>query len=256
MSYTHSWRRPQTVGVEKYRKIRKDFEKILPRFDCKLVDGMDKDTEFEILTNLICFKHDEDSEFSGGTFYFPRKIIRFIGSVRTDWSCKADNKDYNLVVQSVLLILKKHLGKRLTVTTEGRHHNWADCFTVCSDVLGYGAEYGIDNNGTLFKIDEDIPYYAPEREEKVKKIVAQMEDFVNTSNLDSRCQEFCQEMMRYHPGLKQNFTQLCLIWINELSKLDHDDPRMDVAVQVSKEICSKFKSFEGKLPYDFAFPKF
>jgi hypothetical protein len=65
-------------------------------------------------------------------------------------SCKTGFRPYDLAVQSVLLIVKHHLGDRIRVSSGGSDYHWKDARLLCYAYLGYPLnQYRIDRDAGL-----------------------------------------------------------------------------------------------------------
>jgi len=58
---------------------------------------------------------------------------------------KTAYKPYDLAVNCVLIIAKHHLGKQITVHSDGEIEQWQDSMQICQNVLGYGNEFEFDD---------------------------------------------------------------------------------------------------------------
>ena len=61
-----------------------------------------------------------------------------------------------------------------------------------------------------------------------------MSDFVNSFNCDYK--GFAKEMGVEHPTLQQNFTKLCVAWLQHLSSKEFYDLRNEASVNFAKSI--------------------
>ena len=73
----------------------------------------------------------------------------------------------------------------------------------------------------------------------IENIVTSISNFVNKYDYNEDRSLFCKRFSIEHRTLQQNFTKLCLAWINHLSNQDMYDPRNEASVKVCKEISEK-----------------
>ena len=55
----------------------------------------------------------------------------------------------NLAVCCCLIILKRHLGREITVTSDVEGDGWSRAAALCQDVLGYGGGAAVGDDGVL-----------------------------------------------------------------------------------------------------------
>lgn len=58
--------------------------------------------------------------------------------------CKTAFRPYDLAVTAALIIAKHHLGKELTVRSDGTAAQWFDGAMLCHSLLGYGLDFTLD----------------------------------------------------------------------------------------------------------------
>lgn len=59
--------------------------------------------------------------------------------------CKTAFKPYDLAVTAALVVLKKHLGDSIRISSDGEDCHWFDAKMVCQQELGYGMDFNLDN---------------------------------------------------------------------------------------------------------------
>lgn len=162
MGYRHSWSRPKSINRKLWRGIARDFEQVVPALakrgiplsDC-CSEGPACIGEVEVsftgkrerrrLDKIHPFLQrifqpdwkDYDWAELRGTggcdgFHFPRE---------SNWDggdCKTNRYNYELAVQSFLIIVKKHLEDDLAVWSDARRWWWHVPEDICQEVLGYG----------------------------------------------------------------------------------------------------------------------
>ncbi len=73
-----------------------------------------------------------------------------------------------------------------------------------------------------------------------KELVQEITDYLNTFN--SKEKEFCEAMSCEHRTLQQNFTRLCLQWIEHCASVDYrTDGRNEQSQKIARELLEGFK---------------
>ena len=83
---------------------------------------------------------------------------------------------------------------------------------------------------------------------QTKELVQDITDYLNTFN--SKEKEFCEEMSREHRTLQQNFTRLCLQWIEHCASPEY---RTDGRNEGSKEVSIRILELWGNRMKDMGF---
>ena len=73
-----------------------------------------------------------------------------------------------------------------------------------------------------------------------------MADYVN-GNYDKEA--FCTAMLDEHRTLQQNFTGLCVKWLETLAKYDRCDLRNEASVELAKLFVERINEYERYLPF-------
>ena len=63
------------------------------------------------------------------------------GDVLSRSFCKTEGAPYDICVKVALVILKHHLGDRITVASDADDRDWNDARHICQESLGYGADF-------------------------------------------------------------------------------------------------------------------
>ena len=58
--------------------------------------------------------------------------------------CKTVQMPYDLCVQAALIVLKHHLGRAITVSSDGDDADWEGARQACQKWLGYGEEFQLE----------------------------------------------------------------------------------------------------------------
>lgn len=74
-----------------------------------------------------------------------------------------------------------------------------------------------------------------------------MSDYVNTL-ASSNEKSFAGEMAREHRTLQQNFTRLCVAWLEHLASEDHYDLRNEASVKLAQQFVSQIPAEVRHLP--------
>lgn len=78
-----------------------------------------------------------------------------------------------------------------------------------------------------------------------KELVQDITDYLNSFN--NKGQEFCEEMSREHRTLQQNFTRLCLQWIEHCASVEYrTDGRNEGSQKIARELLEGFKEKQFK----------
>ena len=83
-----------------------------------------------------------------------------------------------------------------------------------------------------------------ERLEKLKKLVSNITDHVNSFNRDGN--SFNEIMSREHRTLQQSFTRLCFQWIEHVASEDYKtDGRNEWSKKISIELIEQFQKLDN-----------
>lgn len=80
--------------------------------------------------------------------------------------------------------------------------------------------------------------------EELAEVVA---DYVNGST--KIINEFTKKMLSEHPTLQQNFTRLCVAWLEALAKVEYCDLRNEASVELAKLFVETIPPEKRALPY-------
>lgn len=164
MGYWHSWRRPKEINLTLWRKIMGDFARIVPALEKRgvpLTEYGPPDTVASIREDAIRFHgkfqkrrrwdkihpflqkifQPDWSEYDWAELRGPGGCDSFHFARVSDWDgdcCKTNRYNYELAVQSLLIIAKRHLGDDLAVWSDARRWWWHVPEDICQEVLGYG----------------------------------------------------------------------------------------------------------------------
>ena len=81
--------------------------------------------------------------------------------------------------------------------------------------------------------------------EKAMEIADKLTTYLNNFNSQELNQDFCEAMLMQHRTLQQNFTGLCLAWIEFMGNNSQEFKRMftDPRNEFSNQICAKILGF-------------
>lgn len=156
MGYTHYWYRPQEIEIQAMHDILTDFDKVLPSIKkamahCNEEDGGgtlaggDGKGRPVMTHDEVCFNGRAGNAHE--TFSFPRVMqLRRSDSMSQDEGrhfefCKTAQKPYDIAVTAFLIIAKKHLGKKIKVSSDGNTVDWLEARSICQTALGYGGKF-------------------------------------------------------------------------------------------------------------------
>jgi len=81
---------------------------------------------------------------------------------------------------------------------------------------------------------------------QAKEVVTNVTDYLNS--FSNKNKDFIAEMSREHRTLQQNFTKLCMEWLEHCASNDyHFDGRNEASHKVSKEMVEGFQDAKGTL---------
>lgn len=141
MGWTHHWERDLGLPEEAFARAAEDCRKLFEALDIELAgfegDGDPVITKGKILFNGAGPKCCEP-------FCIERMESSSRGRDRLFGHCKTEHLSYDLCVQAALIILKYHLGRAITVSSDGTDNDWITAKEVCHKTLGYGNEFRLD----------------------------------------------------------------------------------------------------------------
>ena len=133
MGWTHYWNRESELPLDKFSDVTFDCRKVLESLDIPLAgiegSGSPKITDDEILFNGIANAGCEPFDFKRIQLAKPG------GDAVFDY-CKTEHMPYDLAVQCCLVILKFHLGKLITVSSDGKEEDWEKAKSIIQEILG------------------------------------------------------------------------------------------------------------------------
>ena len=81
---------------------------------------------------------------------------------------------------------------------------------------------------------------------QAKEVVNNVTDYLNS--FGNKNKEFIQEMNREHRTLQQNFTKLCMAWLENCASEEYRfDGRNEASHNVSKEMVEGFRDAKGTM---------
>jgi hypothetical protein len=81
---------------------------------------------------------------------------------------------------------------------------------------------------------------------QAKEVVINVTDYLNS--FGNKNKEFIQEMNREHRTLQQNFTKLCMAWLENCASEEYRfDGRNEASHNVSKEMVEGFRDAKGTM---------
>lgn len=84
-----------------------------------------------------------------------------------------------------------------------------------------------------------------ERTKQAKEITGKLTDYLNSFSSNQKNADFCEAMSNEHRTLQQNFTSLCLAWIEFMGNDSEDFKRRftDPRNEFSNQICIQMLEF-------------
>ena len=81
---------------------------------------------------------------------------------------------------------------------------------------------------------------------QAKEVVNNVTDYLNS--FSNKNKEFIQEMNREHRTLQQNFTKLCMVWLENCASEEYRfDGRNEASHKISKEMVEGFRDAKGTM---------
>ena len=138
MGYSHYWTRPPRLPPVEFAVAVADCRKLLPQLGVPLAGpGGTGPPECDVDRIVFNGVGTEGREaFAISQHEPPRRPSPQIFSY-----CKTARRPYDLAVQCALIILKRHLGDRLTVTSDGPEGEWELARAACQQHLSYGQDF-------------------------------------------------------------------------------------------------------------------
>lgn len=85
-------------------------------------------------------------------------------------------------------------------------------------------------------------------EEEAEQMAKEVTDFVNAIGFDHKT--FVETVARQHRTLQQNFTRLCVAWLELLAKNPYGhDLRNEASYELAKKFVERLDSSERALPF-------
>jgi len=142
MGWTRSWKRKTELPSKQFAAAVEDGIKIVQRLGISL-GGFDG-------TGAPIFQDDVIViNGAAGLNCEPFEIhqIEFNRQGRDEfWSfCKTEGLPYDFCVQTILIVLKHHLGDLIQIGSDGTDENWSRARSACQDYLGYGRDFRLEN---------------------------------------------------------------------------------------------------------------
>ena len=154
MGYTHYWYIGNRIPKSKWKKIKDDFLKVVKenQWDHTILSTTNEDkltiTDDKILFNGRNENGHEwfvlDRKLSAEQISYQNRVFHSESSVEpcnNFFFCKTALKPYDICVVSCLIIMKKYLGEKIVVQSDGNISDWKEGKTKCQETLGYGDSF-------------------------------------------------------------------------------------------------------------------
>ena len=138
MGYTHYWYRETEIAPEAWDAITSEVTRIIEESHIPIV-GWDGESELEINDNVIWLNGIGADAHE--TFVIERVIpadrqtIQNKQGLHFDF-CKTNRKPYDLVVMASLLAMKRHLGQKIQISSDGDVIEWRPAGELYGRVCG------------------------------------------------------------------------------------------------------------------------
>lgn len=142
MGWTHHWRRGTELPAEQFAQAAADCENLMRAVDLPLANGEG--------AGAPVFSPDEIVFAAPGGAGCEPFVCRRVQHDRCGRPvvrsfCKTEHAPYDLCVQGALIVLKHHLGRAITVGSDG-DDDWREAVGVCHRHLGYGQDFKLEND--------------------------------------------------------------------------------------------------------------
>ena len=141
MGYTHYWRRPQDLDMEKFKAAVEDCKVVCDKLSIPLGDWDGKGEPVFTYTEIaLNGKGDDDScetfhvpqHIESSQYQEPNEQGRYIDF------CKTNYRPYDIVVQCCLLVFQHHFpDDEFVISSDGGESEWKDAHDMCESTLGY-----------------------------------------------------------------------------------------------------------------------
>ncbi|QQZ64549.1 hypothetical protein JI735_34510 (plasmid) [Paenibacillus sonchi] len=146
MGYTHYWYRKQIIEEATFKRIKTDFQKLIPALSAAgvgLANGLGEGDPI-ITDQRLTFNGREAESYE--TFAFPQVLTLAAWEQPNDGGyyfqfCKTAERPYDLAVMAFLIVAKYHMQQGIRVESDGNVDDWAAARELCRDQLNmYGVE--------------------------------------------------------------------------------------------------------------------
>lgn len=170
MGFRHSWTLPDECDPTAFNRAVSDMDRIIKRLapDAFSTEGRGGRPFAGCNWIAMLYLRSDgvaltDQAVSGDVFQVNRDIdieeytIRNRRARHAGGGMTADRRGYfkplgspaNVAVCCCLIVLQRHLGREMTVTSDVEGEGWTRAAALCQDVLGYGGGAAIGDDGTL-----------------------------------------------------------------------------------------------------------
>ena len=138
VGWTHYWQRPIELSAKEFAAAATDLRRLLSTIEIPLAGfdgtGSARVEDAHIVFNGKAPAHCEPFEIA--RVEFDRRGRQEVRSF-----CKTEHLPYDLCVQASLIVLKHHIGRDLSVTSDGNDVEWDAARQLVSDTLGYDVDF-------------------------------------------------------------------------------------------------------------------
>ena len=140
MGITHYWQRDAEFDTDKFAAAALDARLVMEHVGLPLAGtGGEGDAIFAAEAIVFNGREVPCEDFTVRRTEQPRQ-----GQPRVFSYCKTEGAPYDLCVKAALIVLRRHLGTGICVTSDADDDSWQDARENCQSCLGYGAEFALE----------------------------------------------------------------------------------------------------------------
>ena len=135
MGYTHYFQQNKTVTDEQWGNFEKDANVVIGHAQKNMGIGLSSDDPNGVILNSERLNLNGDNllGLSHETFFLKKDLKTFN-------FCKTNEKPYDIVVCSLLLLAHKHMPNHHRITSDGNFPDWKEAMQLNAELFGYAFE--------------------------------------------------------------------------------------------------------------------
>ena len=141
MGHTNYWTRKPELPTKAFAAAVADCKKIMKHLGIPL-GGRNGTGRPIYRADLIEFNGKAPNDYE--TFAVDQITTSRDGEPMVFDFCKTDHRPYDICVQAALIVLKRHLGAAIIVSSDGGDADWEAAREKCQAHLGYGGEFRLE----------------------------------------------------------------------------------------------------------------